>query len=93
MISIHKEMFTTAALCTAGKSVGIVTTTRVQHASPAANYAHTANRNWYSDSDLTSEAIQNGCRDIAYQMVHNTEINVSPNIKVYLKQNTRPATQ
>ncbi|XP_056270809.1 intestinal-type alkaline phosphatase-like [Pseudoliparis swirei] len=60
----------------AGKSVGIVTTTRVQHASPAANYAHTANRNWYSDSDLTSEAIQNGCRDIAYQMVHNTEINV-----------------
>ncbi|XP_068563241.1 intestinal-type alkaline phosphatase-like [Cebidichthys violaceus] len=60
----------------AGKSVGIVTTTRVQHASPGANYAHTANRNWYSDSDLTSEAIQNGCRDIAYQLVHNTEIDV-----------------
>ncbi|XP_073332801.1 alkaline phosphatase-like [Pagrus major] len=60
----------------AGKSVGIVTTTRVQHASPGASYAHTANRNWYSDSDLTTEAIQNGCRDIAYQLVHNTEINV-----------------
>ncbi|KAK9519438.1 hypothetical protein VZT92_022167 [Zoarces viviparus] len=60
----------------AGKSVGIVTTTRVQHASPSANYAHSADRNWYSDSDLTPEAIQNGCRDIAYQLVHNIEIDV-----------------
>ncbi|XP_034439346.1 intestinal-type alkaline phosphatase [Hippoglossus hippoglossus] len=60
----------------AGKSVGIVTTTRVQHASPGANYAHTANRNWYSDSDLTSEAVRNGCRDIAYQLIKNVEIDV-----------------
>lgn len=60
----------------AGKSVGIVTTTRVQHASPGATYAHTANRGWYSDSDLTTEAIQHGCRDVAWQLVHNTEINV-----------------
>ncbi|XP_070764463.1 intestinal-type alkaline phosphatase [Enoplosus armatus] len=60
----------------AGKSVGIVTTTRVQHASPGATYAHTANRGWYADSDLSSDAIQNGCRDIAWQLVHNTEINV-----------------
>ncbi|KAM9358375.1 intestinal-type alkaline phosphatase [Symphorus nematophorus] len=60
----------------AGKSVGIVTTTRVQHASPAATYAHTANRGWYADSDLSLEAVQNGCRDIAYQLVHNIEINV-----------------
>ncbi|XP_078114262.1 intestinal-type alkaline phosphatase [Sander vitreus] len=60
----------------AGKSVGIVTTTRVQHASPGANYAHSADRGWYSDSDLPSEAIKNGCHDIAYQLVQNTEINV-----------------
>uniref|UniRef100_A0A3Q3WFU6 alkaline phosphatase n=1 Tax=Mola mola TaxID=94237 RepID=A0A3Q3WFU6_MOLML len=60
----------------AGKSVGIVTTTRVQHASPAASYAHTPDRGWYSDSDLTSEAVENGCHDIAYQLVHNVEINV-----------------
>ncbi|XP_071371433.1 intestinal-type alkaline phosphatase [Centroberyx affinis] len=59
-----------------GKSVGIVTTTRVQHASPGATYAHTANRGWYADSDLTEEAVKNGCRDIAYQLVHNVEINV-----------------
>nr|XP_046248803.1 alkaline phosphatase-like [Scatophagus argus] len=60
----------------AGKSVGIVTTTRVQHASPGASYAHSADRSWYSDSDLTPEAVQNGCRDIAHQLVYNTEINV-----------------
>ncbi|XP_077463818.1 alkaline phosphatase-like [Stigmatopora argus] len=60
----------------AGKSVGIVTTTRVQHASPGANYAHTANRGWYADSDLTDEARENGCRDIAHQLVYNVEINV-----------------
>lgn len=60
----------------AGKSVGIVTTTRVQHASPAAAYAHSANRGWYSDSDLPPDAVKDGCRDIAYQLVHNTDINV-----------------
>ncbi|XP_069008994.1 intestinal-type alkaline phosphatase [Embiotoca jacksoni] len=60
----------------AGKSVGIVTTTRVQHASPAASYAHSANRGWYADSYLTPEAKQNGCTDIAYQLVNNTEIDV-----------------
>lgn len=62
-----------------GKSVGIVTTTRVQHASPAAAYAHVASRDWYSDADLPEEAVQNECRDIAYQLVYNTEINVRLN--------------
>uniref|UniRef100_A0AAQ4Q6X2 Alkaline phosphatase n=1 Tax=Gasterosteus aculeatus aculeatus TaxID=481459 RepID=A0AAQ4Q6X2_GASAC len=37
-----------------GKSVGVVTTTRVQHASPAAAYAHSVSRSWYSDADLPS---------------------------------------
>lgn len=67
-----------------GKSVGIVTTTRVQHASPGASYAHSADRGWYCDSDLSPEAVQNGCRDIAYQLIHNTEINVSLHIETSL---------
>ncbi|KAJ3599083.1 hypothetical protein NHX12_033046 [Muraenolepis orangiensis] len=58
------------------KSVGIVTTTRVQHASPGANYAHTPDRSWYSNADLPFEAVTNGCRDIAWQLVNNTEIDV-----------------
>ncbi|XP_053368943.1 intestinal-type alkaline phosphatase [Clarias gariepinus] len=60
----------------AGKSVGIVTTTRVQHASPGANYAHVADRDWYSDAELPAGASGEGCKDIAYQLVHNTDINV-----------------
>uniref|UniRef100_UPI00398F6804 intestinal-type alkaline phosphatase-like n=1 Tax=Pristiophorus japonicus TaxID=55135 RepID=UPI00398F6804 len=60
----------------AGKSVGIVTTTRVQHASPAATYAHVANRDWYSDASLPLDAIKDGCKDIAYQLITNTDIDV-----------------
>ncbi|XP_071198482.1 intestinal-type alkaline phosphatase isoform X2 [Salvelinus alpinus] len=60
----------------AGKSVGIVSTARVQHASPGAAYSHTANRGWYADSDMNVADIAAGCRDIAYQLVHNTDINV-----------------
>ncbi|KAL2096290.1 hypothetical protein ACEWY4_008438 [Coilia grayii] len=60
----------------AGKSVGIVTTTRVQHATPAASYAHSASRKWYSDSDLPPSAQQQGCTDIASQLLNNTDIHV-----------------
>ncbi|XP_063058118.1 intestinal-type alkaline phosphatase [Engraulis encrasicolus] len=59
-----------------GKSVGIVTTTRVQHASPAAAYSHSANRGWYSDKELLEDDTTGNCKDIAYQLVHNTDINV-----------------
>ncbi|XP_013375216.1 PREDICTED: intestinal-type alkaline phosphatase-like [Chinchilla lanigera] len=60
----------------AGKSVGIVTTTRVQHASPAGTYAHTVNRDWYSDADMPNSALQEGCQDIATQLVSNMDIDV-----------------
>ncbi|KAL4630743.1 intestinal-type alkaline phosphatase-like isoform X1 [Arapaima gigas] len=59
-----------------GKSVGIVTTTRVQHASPAAAYAHSVSRSWYSDADMPSSARQEGCTDIATQLVSNIDIDV-----------------
>ncbi|KTF94850.1 hypothetical protein cypCar_00039429 [Cyprinus carpio] len=58
----------------AGKSVGIVTTTRVQHATPAASYAHSASRTWYSDADLPTSAVTGGCMDIASQLLRNTDI-------------------
>ncbi|XP_060157420.1 intestinal-type alkaline phosphatase isoform X1 [Globicephala melas] len=60
----------------AGKSVGVVTTTRVQHASPAGTYAHTVNRNWYSDTDMPAQAKKEGCQDIAMQLVYNMDIDV-----------------
>ena len=60
----------------AGKAVGIVTTTRVQHASPSGTYAHVVNRNWYADADMPKDALSQGCKDIAWQLVHNVDINV-----------------
>ncbi|XP_041118911.1 intestinal-type alkaline phosphatase-like [Polyodon spathula] len=60
----------------AGKSVGFVTTTRAQHASPSATYAHIANRDWYSDAAMPLEALKDGCTDIAAQLISNTDINV-----------------
>ncbi|XP_061308271.1 intestinal-type alkaline phosphatase-like isoform X1 [Pezoporus flaviventris] len=60
----------------AGKAVGIVTTSRVQHASPSGAYAHVVDRNWYADVSIPEEARLQGCKDIAWQMVHNVDINV-----------------
>ena len=53
----------------AGMSTGVVTTTRLTHATPAAAYAHVPERDWESDRDLTGEARQNGCTDIATQLI------------------------
>uniref|UniRef100_A0A8C4KSY4 Alkaline phosphatase n=1 Tax=Dromaius novaehollandiae TaxID=8790 RepID=A0A8C4KSY4_DRONO len=64
------------ASCT---SVGIVTTTRVTHATPSAAYAHSANRDWYSDGEMPPDALEGGCKDIARQLVENI-----PDIEVIL---------
>ncbi|XP_076446354.1 alkaline phosphatase-like [Babylonia areolata] len=60
----------------AGKSVGIVTNTRVTHASPAGTYAHSPDRNWERDSDMAS--LPDKCvPDIATQLVReNSNITV-----------------
>lgn len=57
-----------------GKSTGIVTTTRINHASPSGAYAHTADRNWYSDSDLPDDAKNLGCKDIAQQFYDSSHM-------------------
>jgi len=58
----------------AGKATGLVTTTRITHASPAGHYAHIADRDWESDYNFQTEkykADPRSCEDIAYQLVHN----------------------
>ncbi|WAR13538.1 PPBT-like protein [Mya arenaria] len=55
-----------------GKSTGIVTTSRMTHATPAAMYAVATNRDWETDT-LTPA----GCIDIADQLITlNSDINV-----------------
>lgn len=54
-----------------GMAVGIVTTTRITHATPAAVYGHVPNRNWegadraYPVADRAS-----GCADLATQLIN-----------------------
>ncbi|XP_075978121.1 membrane-bound alkaline phosphatase-like [Anticarsia gemmatalis] len=75
----------------AGKGTGIVTTTRVTHASPAAAYAHSADRKWEADSDLPKKGTH--CDDIAMQLVRGR---VGSHIDVVLgggRRNFFPKTQ
>jgi alkaline phosphatase len=53
----------------AGKSTGVVTTTGITHATPAASYAHSADRDWEYDSAMPAEALAAGCSDIAAQLI------------------------
>jgi alkaline phosphatase len=53
----------------AGLATGVVTNTRITHATPAAAYAHTVERNWEGDADMPGQARAQGCADIAGQLV------------------------
>ncbi len=53
----------------AGLATGVVTTTRLTHATPAAVYAHAADRDWERDTNLPEEALKNACPDIARQLI------------------------
>ena len=59
----------------AGKSTGIISTARITHATPAATYAKSADRNWEDVSDMPEAAVTAGCEDIASQLV-NFEANL-----------------
>lgn len=50
-------------------STGIVTTTRLTHATPATLYAHSLIRSWEADSDITPNGLEAGCQDIAAQLL------------------------
>ena len=59
----------------AGKSTGILSTARITHATPAATYAKSADRDWEDVSDMPDAAVMAGCEDIASQLV-NFEANL-----------------
>ncbi len=62
-----------------GLATGVVTTTRITHATPAGTYAHSASRDWESDASMPADAQAQGCRDIARQLVefaHGDGVNV-----------------
>ena len=50
-----------------GLRTGLVSTARITHATPAANFAHAPDRNWEDDAGMPPAARRAGCRDIARQ--------------------------
>ena len=48
------------------------------HATPAATYAHSPNRNWENDTDLPAEAVTAGCKDIAQQLLSTARYGRGP---------------
>ena len=71
-----------------GKWTGIVTTTRITHATPASAYAHSASRAWESDADMPEDT--EDCVDIANQLIKgpkNNNIRVSFTLVVGLRVN------
>ena len=52
-----------------GMTTGLVTTTRLTHATPASAYAHLPSRDWESDTALPPHAVEAGCRDLAEQLI------------------------
>ena len=55
-----------------GMWTGVVTTSRITHATPAPMYAASPERMWEDDSGMPAEARGRGCRDIASQLLGPT---------------------
>lgn len=64
-----------------GLATGIVTTTRLTHATPATVFAHAPERDWEADSYMPESAHAAGCKDIARQLI---EFNYGNGIDVAL---------
>ncbi|XP_035774098.1 alkaline phosphatase-like [Anopheles albimanus] len=68
-----------------GRSTGIVTNTRITHATPAVAYATAGARYWEDDTELPANG-GGGCVDIATQLIHGT---VGQNLTVVLGGGSR----
>lgn len=60
----------------AGKASGVVSTTRVTHATPAAAYAHVPERSWETNRPIPLSEKRDGCSDIGSQLASSTDLNV-----------------
>lgn len=52
-----------------GWATGVVSTATLTHATPAANYAHAADRGWENDTRIPKDQRGLGCTDIAQQLI------------------------
>ena len=61
----------TARAKKAGLSVGVISTARITHATPAAMYGHAVDRGWEADSDVDPRAVKARCKGLATQLLKN----------------------
>lgn len=64
-----------ATLSKKDMSAGFVTTTRVTHATPAALYAQSPERDWEVDRFVPPHDWESGCRDMAWQLLNSAHGN------------------
>ncbi len=55
----------------AGLSVGIISTARITHATPAAMYGRAVDRGWEADSDVDERALKARCKGLAAQLLES----------------------
>ncbi len=53
----------------AGMATGVISTARITHATPAATFAETVERDWEADADISAAGKAAGCTDIAAQLI------------------------
>ncbi len=79
--SLDKAVLTWLELAdSAGMATGIVTTSRLTHATPASTYAHVPNRGWENDTNLPADAVAQGCKDIAQQLISSSRFGHGPRV-------------
>ena len=66
----HEVISALALAEIAGLSSGVVTTSRITHATPAATFAVSVERGWEDISKMPESEIAAGCEDIASQLIH-----------------------
>jgi len=54
----------------AGKSVGVISTARITHATPAAMFGYADSRDWEADKDIPEDVKQYQCQPLAAQLVN-----------------------
>jgi len=65
----HETVSALELSAAAGLSTGVVTTTRITHATPAATYGHLPERDWEYDMAIPDKERAKGCVDFARQLV------------------------
>lgn len=59
----------------AGMATGVISTATITHATPAATYAETTERDWENDTNVSAAGKAAGCKDIAAQLIGWTKAN------------------